>query len=182
MDLLRHGKPIWDIQKLDAQSYQKLYGAPKLDDVRFSTRTLIEGLIAHGILKPGDLPGLFQALKTHAPVPAFQDRILESLYKEEMIRNVQGVVRGESMIWPVLICVGKAAYLRRTPHSVLAHLVMIRAVLVTPTRILIGPPQQEPSNSVTRRYNDKLDGIIRVQFADEEDRLYVRARKGNMLS
>jgi RNA-dependent RNA polymerase len=51
---------------------------------------------------------------------------------------------------------------------------MIRNVLVTPTRILIGPPQQEPSNSVTRRYADKLDGIARVTFTDEEDRLFVR--------
>lgn len=55
------------------------------------------------------------------------------------------------------------------------HLVMIRTVLVTPTRVLIGPKQQEPSNSVTRRYADRLDGIIRVQFADEEDQLWVRS-------
>ena len=50
---------------------------------------------------------------------------------------------------------------------------MIRTILVTPTRLLVGPLQQESSNSVTRRYNDKLDGIIRVQFADEEDKLFV---------
>ena len=58
----------------------------------------------------------------------------------------------------------------------LGHLVMIRTVLVTPTRVLIGAPQREPSNSVTRRYADKLDGIIRVQFADEEDKLQVSQR------
>lgn len=50
---------------------------------------------------------------------------------------------------------------------------MIRSVMITPTRVLIGPPQQEPSNSVTRRYADKLEGIIRVSFTDEEDRLFV---------
>ena len=61
----------------------------------------------------------------------------------------------------------------RTPPSVQNHLVLIRTVLVTPTRILVGPPMQEPSNSVTRRYADKLDGIIRVQFTDEEDQLFV---------
>jgi RNA-dependent RNA polymerase len=52
---------------------------------------------------------------------------------------------------------------------------MIRNVLVTPTRVLIGAPQQEPSNSVTRRYADKLEGIARVTFTDEEDNLYVSA-------
>ena len=69
---------------------------------------------------------------------------------------------------------GKAKWLRRTAPPKLAHLVMIRTVLVTPTRVLIGAPQQEGSNSVTRRYSDRLDGIIRVQFTDEEDRLFVR--------
>ena len=53
------------------------------------------------------------------------------------------------------------------------HLVLIRTILVTPTRVLIGAAQAEPSNSVTRRYSDKLDGIIRVQFSDEEEKLYV---------
>ena len=50
---------------------------------------------------------------------------------------------------------------------------MVRTVLVTPTRLVISAPQQEPSNSVTRRYADRIDGIIRVQFADEEDKLFV---------
>lgn len=44
---------------------------------------------------------------------------------------------------------------------------------MTPTRVLIGPPQPEPSNSVTRRYAKQLDGIARVTFTDEEDRLWV---------
>lgn len=50
---------------------------------------------------------------------------------------------------------------------------MVRTILVTPTRLVISPPQQEPSNSVTRKYADKIDSIIRVQFADEEDKLFV---------
>ena len=64
-------------------------------------------------------------------------------------------------------------FLRRIPPPVLGHLVLIRSVLVTPTRVLVWPPQPEPSNSVTRRYSDRLDGIIRVQFTDEEDKLHV---------
>lgn len=70
----------------------------------------------------------------------------------------------------------KAHFLRSTTPPSFHHLVMIRTVLVTPTRVLIGPPSQEPSNSVTRRYHDRLDGIIRVQFADEEDRLHVSSQ------
>jgi RNA-dependent RNA polymerase len=71
------------------------------------------------------------------------------------------------------ISTGKAAYLRHIEPPNFSHLVIIRTVLVTPTRLLISPPQQEASNSVTRRYADKLNGIVRVCFSDEEDTLYV---------
>lgn len=50
---------------------------------------------------------------------------------------------------------------------------MIRTVQITPTRVLVAPPMPETSNSVTRRYKDKLDAIIRVQFRDEGVRLHV---------
>lgn len=192
MDLLVRGEPRWEIRKLDADNYAKLYGLPDLSAVRFSTRTLIEGLIAHGKLRPGDVTLLLHALRENAVVQAFQDRILESLYSEERIRNVSAIVRGESSPGrsgcsysyglDLTHRSGKARFLRHVPPKCLDHLVMIRTVLVTPTRILIGPPQQEPSNSVTRRYSDKLDGIIRVQFADEEDALFVSGPRAPLLS
>ena len=175
MDLLAQNRPLWDIQKLDAAGFQRHYGTPKLDDVRFSTRTLIEGLIAFGILRPGDVPTLLPALAEHAVAPAFQDRLLESLYNEERIRNVRALISSERTLEGHADHAEKSAWLRHMPTPELGHLVMIRTVQVTPTRVLIGPPQPEPSNSVTRRYGDRLDGLIRVQFSDEEDRLHVCA-------
>ncbi|ORX38450.1 RNA dependent RNA polymerase-domain-containing protein [Kockovaella imperatae] len=148
--------------RLDPTTFNQSYHCPDMSNIRFSTRCLIEGLIAHGILKPGDVPSLRAALKTHATVPAFQDRLLECLYNFERIKNVGFIVQR------------RAQFLRRTNLTVLSHLVMIRTVLVTPTSVLVGAPQQEPSNSVTRRYADRLDGIIRVQFADEEDKLQIQ--------
>ncbi|OCF75911.1 RNA-dependent RNA polymerase 1 [Kwoniella mangroviensis CBS 8886] len=152
----------WQVHKLDATAMDQLYGPPNLNTIRFSARTLIEGLIAHNILRPGDIRTLLIALQQVAVVAGFQDRILESLYSyHERIRDVGEVVKKT------------ASYLRRKERPNLSHLVLIRTVQVTPTRVLIGPPQQESSNSVTRQYKDRLHGIIRVQFTDEEDRLYV---------
>ncbi|KAK6910761.1 hypothetical protein I203_104793 [Kwoniella mangroviensis CBS 8507] len=152
----------WQVHKLDATAMDQLYGPPNLNTIRFSARTLIEGLIAHNILRPGDIRALLIALQQVAVVAGFQDRILESLYSyHERIRDVGEVVKKT------------ASYLRRKERPNLSHLVLIRTVQVTPTRVLIGPPQQESSNSVTRQYKDRLHGIIRVQFTDEEDRLYV---------
>jgi hypothetical protein len=89
-----------------------------------------------------------------------------------------------SILPPVLIAnqSGRARFLRTSNKKEpvrLAHLVMIRNVLVTPTRLLIGPPQPEPSNSVTRRYGKQLEGIARVTFTDEEDRLFVSSQHSN---
>jgi RNA-dependent RNA polymerase len=64
--------------------------------IDFASRVLMEGLIAHGIIKPADVPVLWEALKVHAVVPAFRQRILESLYSSDRIRNVASVVRSES--------------------------------------------------------------------------------------
>ncbi|ORY35716.1 RNA dependent RNA polymerase-domain-containing protein [Naematelia encephala] len=158
MDLLSHKKHRWSTRKLTSAEYLAMYGTPDLSKVLFSSRTLIEGLIGHGILKPGDVPQLLAVLPRSTE---FADRILESLYNEERVREVEKVIRA------------KARYLRKEPPPPYSHLVMIRSVLVTPTRLLIGPPQQEPSNSVTRRYADRLEAIVRVQFTDEEDRLHV---------
>ncbi|WVW85521.1 hypothetical protein I302_107559 [Kwoniella bestiolae CBS 10118] len=152
----------WRVEKLDSEAVKRLYAPPNLSKIRFSARTLIEGLIAHNILRPADIGSLLVALQQVAIVSTFQDKILESMYsRQERIRNVAVVVEKT------------ATYLRKKERPNLSHLVLIRTVQVTPTRVLIGPPQQESSNSVTREYADRLDGIIRVQFTDEEDKLYV---------
>ncbi|WVR09516.1 hypothetical protein IAU60_006584 [Kwoniella sp. DSM 27419] len=152
---------IWQVIKMDAAAFKHTYDPPDLSNIRFSARTLVEGLIAHGIIRPVDVEPLFAALKENAVIEAFQDRILEDMYSMDRIRDVAVVVRQT------------AKCLRRKPPPNLDHLVLIRTVLVTPTRVLVGPRQHEPSNSVTRRYADRLDGIIRVQFTDEEDRLHI---------
>nr|XP_019011562.1 RNA-dependent RNA polymerase 1 [Kwoniella pini CBS 10737]OCF50343.1 RNA-dependent RNA polymerase 1 [Kwoniella pini CBS 10737] len=152
----------WSVDILSKDASDSIYGQPNLDDIRFSARTLMEGLIAHGLVRPIDLKPLWTALHEVAVVPAFQDRVLESMYSwQERIRDVTVVVRKT------------ASFLRQKKREISDHLVLVRTIQVTPTRLLIGPPQAEPSNSVTRKYADSIDGIIRVQFTDEEDKLYV---------
>lgn len=94
MDLLATGR-LLRVKVLDAELYAKLYNAPGLDNIRFSTRALIEGLIAHGILQPGQVLELWQELQRVAVAPGFQERILESLYTEERIRNPKKIIEGE---------------------------------------------------------------------------------------
>ncbi|WWC63397.1 uncharacterized protein I303_105997 [Kwoniella dejecticola CBS 10117] len=164
MNLMANMRPNfrWRVEKLDSEAISRTYDPPNLSGIRFSARTLVEGLIAHGLLRPGDIKPLLLALEEIAVAAPFQDKVLESMYSlQERIRNVAVVVKKT------------ASYLRRKERPILDHLVLIRTIQVTPTRLLIGPPQEEPSNSVTRQYAKKLDGIIRVQFTDEEDKLYV---------
>lgn len=169
------------VEKLTPESYDKQYGEPEMSRIAFAPRCLIEGLMAHGILRPGDVPALVETLNQQASHIGTKCRILESLYNEERIRDVRKCVGGKLAVdrvdasnrADIAKLAGKARFLRRNPPPALEHLVMIRTIQVTPTRVLVNPPQQEASNSVTRRYQDKLDAIIRVQFTDEEDRLFV---------
>lgn len=69
--------------------------------------------------------------------------------------------------------VEKARYIRRSKRlAEPAHTIRIRRVTVTPTRVLLFPPEQETSNSVLRQFKDS-DCFIRVCFADEDDRIKV---------
>ncbi|WVN86300.1 uncharacterized protein L203_101463 [Cryptococcus depauperatus CBS 7841] len=151
----------WTVRALTGEEFKRIYTPPELSKLPFSTHTLIEGLIGHGIVRPEDIVDLITVLEKVSSSTTFHDRILETLFSHERIRDVRVIV-------PRL-----AAFLRRKPPYIQPHLVLIRTVLVTPSRLLIGPPQYEPSNSVTRRYHDKLNGIVRVQFTDEEDRLFI---------
>jgi len=174
MNLLARGDSHWSVRKLEPAENARMHDPPDMSKVDFSARVLIEGLIAHGIVRPGDVKVLLDSLAIHAVVPAFRDRILESLYNVERVRNVAAIVRGESNTYHSTDrSLGKASYLRHIEPPKFSHLVIVRTVLVTPTRLLVSPPQQEPSNTVTRRYANRLDGIIRVIFSDEEDRLHV---------
>ena len=60
--------------------------------IAFAPRCLIEGLIAHGILRPGDVQALVAILNETSKSLAAKCRVLESLYNEERIRNVQKCV------------------------------------------------------------------------------------------
>ena len=117
LELLSDRRPTWTIRRLDEITRQSMYGLPDLSGIRFSTRTLVEGLIAHGILRPGDVRACAQALQQNAIVPAFQDRILESFYNEERIRNVAGLVQSE---WAFMLIVEGPADLALSSSQLLA--------------------------------------------------------------
>ncbi|KAL1413347.1 hypothetical protein Q8F55_001106 [Vanrija albida] len=152
-----HRPRTHDVVKTETEWFR-----PDLSRVDFTTRTLVEGLLGHGILLPSDTAALLGALRKATPAQPFWHRILESLFIEERIRDPAAAVQG------------RASILRRGPLPKRTdHLVMIRTVQITPTRVLVAPPMPETSNSVTRKYNDRLDAIIRVQFRDEGDRLQV---------
>ncbi|WVQ72940.1 hypothetical protein IAR50_002502 [Cryptococcus sp. DSM 104548] len=144
----------------------------------FSTRTMLEGLVGLGVLQPADTSEMIAMLRKASPATPFHDRILEALFSQEMVRDVKRLLLRVSGIitrrWSADKRLELAAFLRRRPVCTQPHQVLIRTVLVTPTRVLVEPPQHETSNSVTRKYSDKLDGLIRVQFTDEDDRLYLK--------
>lgn len=93
LELLAKEGRQWRVKKLDKESYDRLYGAVDLSSIPFGTRTLLEGLIGHGILKPGDAGRLMNAIQGYSASPKYHEKMLESLYGEERIRNIEAIVR-----------------------------------------------------------------------------------------
>lgn len=52
-------------------------------------------------------------------------------------------------------------------RTVPQHSCLIRRVLVTPTRLILYPPEPDTSNPVLQHYSSHHDRFLRVQFADE---------------
>lgn len=95
-NLLSTRSMAWEAQLAASADYQpESTKMPDLSQLQFSSRALIEGLVAHGILMPSGVHGLIEALKKYAVVPFFRDRVLESLFSQERIRNPEAVVRGK---------------------------------------------------------------------------------------
>jgi hypothetical protein len=53
------------------------------------------------------------------------------------------------------------------PKYVPSHCVMMRKLVISPTTIYFLPPTMETSNRVIRRFRDKMDNFLRIQFVDE---------------
>ncbi|KAJ9118331.1 hypothetical protein QFC22_004244 [Naganishia vaughanmartiniae] len=175
-----------------------------LEGMTFSIRWLIEGLISHDIILPFEATQLVKALEAAFPTrvsgqkntyeqkiwQSLQERVLCSIYNEERIKDIDAYVRSEYrsriltrmvMILSVVTAIEKAKYIRQAKRTQEpAHTILIRRVAITPTRILLFPPERETSNSVLRQYADH-DSFLRVTFADVNDRLRVR-RSGYMQS
>jgi RNA-dependent RNA polymerase len=53
------------------------------------------------------------------------------------------------------------------PNHIPSHCVMMRKVVITPTTMYMLTPSIETSNRVIRRFRDKKDNFLRIQFTDE---------------
>ena len=60
----------------------------------------------------------------------------------------------------------------RPSRPLSSHAVLVRRALVTPTRLLLCPPEQETSNYVLRNHPNHIDRFLRVQFADESEPMF----------
>lgn len=142
----------------------------------FELRFLVEGLISRGILCETEVDSLHKALQYYEE--ARRPLILEALFKRNRTGNIGKDVNGR---WPLMFA---------APHSDLSpevnrrmgpvrpippHCILVRKCLVTPTRCLLQPPQQETSNSMLRAYSLYHDRFLRVQFVDEDDGLPITA-------
>lgn len=67
----------------------------------------------------------------------------------------------------------KALARNGNPPELPSHLCKVYRCVITPTRILLFPSEQEVSNTILRKYRSQTERFLRVSFTDEEDRIKV---------
>lgn len=142
-------RPIQDLEKDHA--------------IDFAEKWLILGLASHGIILENEIATLRHALEQYVPIKTTKAsskflrlRVLTALFNEERIKNVDRVIRS------------RGRQLSRGVHPVKKHVLRVYRVHVTPTRLLLFPPEAETSNSVLRKFG-RVDHFLRVTFTDEND-------------
>lgn len=108
-----------------------------LNDLKFSMRWLIEGLVSHGIILPFEIHQLLSALQEHCPIRSsgsknsygteqehkYQERILTAMFNEERIRDINTYVKSKQTAevsrkkWMSRCVDGIATVSQRKQHS-----------------------------------------------------------------
>lgn len=142
----------------------------RLEKYSFALRYLIESLITHGIVVPSEINELSESLTRHCDDDEDKiARVLHSLYTEERIRNIDTVVMGElrnQVSADSAVC---SQQLGRVQAHTDDNSVLVYHGLVTPTRLVLLPPELETSTDALRNHLPFSDRFLRVEFIDEED-------------
>ncbi|KAH8087827.1 RdRP-domain-containing protein [Cristinia sonorae] len=120
-------------------------------DSIFPTRYLFESLLSHGIVSICEVGDLAAAIDAYG-----QDTraaLLEGLFKKGRRGDIQRDIKAVARLL--------------APEKIPSHCFKIRRCLVTATRCLLNPPVTETSNDLLRRYADRIDLFMRIQFVDD---------------
>ncbi|KAM0755671.1 RdRP-domain-containing protein [Meredithblackwellia eburnea MCA 4105] len=118
----------------------------------FQIRYAIDGLLGFGIIIDAQVPELLDCLKEFSEKPDFTIRLLHAFFRKTRIWDIPSAIRD-----------------------------LISKVVITPTRVLLYPPEVCTSNHVLRRFpRQTLEGrFLRVQFWDESNRINMNYESKN---
>ncbi|KAJ7627136.1 RNA dependent RNA polymerase-domain-containing protein [Roridomyces roridus] len=144
----------------------------------FDAHYLVVGLVSQGLLLPMKVADVIHHLW---PIhPETRLAVLRALFRLERrqlvgslaVNQVRNLLRG--MPDP------RASKTRKTGDQLPADRVSMRRVVVTPTRVLLFPPNIETGNRVLRAWPAQLRAgrFIRVGFGDEDGRIRINKKIG----
>lgn len=151
---------IGDVSSFPAPSFPPVIFSHirSLTALPYDQRYLIEGLVSHAIARQDQIEDLISSLDGYRPTAQVWRRVAASLYTLDRISDVDEIVRARFELF-------------RNFRPANLKVVHIAKIVVTPTRVLLFPPEPNHSNSVLRHFAEYSDHFIRVQFNDEDDRL-----------
>ncbi|PKY19633.1 RdRP-domain-containing protein [Rhizophagus irregularis] len=142
---------------IDGSILQKVVDRSKLN---FRVLYMLESNISFNYLNNYNLKEDFIILLSKLPIHV-AIYILEGIYsRKKRIYDPLTYLRSELQII-------KSNHVDINPKYIPSHCVMMRKVVISPTTMYLLHPTIETSNRVIRRFRDKMDNFLRIQFVDE---------------
>ncbi|CAB5391526.1 unnamed protein product [Rhizophagus irregularis] len=142
---------------IDGSILQKVVDRSKLN---FRVLYMLESNISFNYLNNYNLKEDFIILLSKLPIHV-AIYILEGIYsRKKRIYDPLTYLRSELQII-------KSNHIDINPKYIPSHCVMMRKVVISPTTMYLLHPTIETSNRVIRRFRDKMDNFLRIQFVDE---------------
>lgn len=153
---------VGELSELPAPSFPPVIFTQirSLTALPYDQRYLIEGLVSHAIARQDQIEDLITSLRRQCPSTDVFRRVAASLYTLDRLHDIDAIVAARVDL-----------FRHCRPAAAKINVVHVAKIVVTPTRIMLFPPEPDQSNSVLRHFVDFADHFLRVQFNDEDDRL-----------
>ncbi|KAG6550167.1 hypothetical protein Mapa_008124 [Marchantia paleacea] len=154
---------VSEVEREGPKPIHYFFSVPNQRGVPFSLMFMVNGLVHHNIVHEKGLSPEFFRLLRSVVTPLH----ITTYALHLMLTSYQGKVFDPTKRLKAIIDWAQSVQFRSMERNVTGSNMLVRRVIITPTRVLCLPPEIECSNRVLRYYSGITDRFVRVTFLDE---------------